>query len=71
MSDAFWCVTLSIIVIRLWWRHGRTDYTRTRTEKQTKLTAEQRQLQKDEAQLRRQGYDDELISTILPVINDK
>lgn len=86
MGDAFWCITLSIIVLRWWWKSGLRN-RRKNIEKDMAAAEAQpideealkaielqkevdKRREKDIADLKRQGYSDELIATILPVIND-
>lgn len=72
--DGIFCITIAIIVIRAWWRHGRPTITERQVRQPKadpiKETDEERQRRLDEAALRREGYTDELIATILPVINN-
>lgn len=84
--DVFWCITLSVLVVRYWWKHQhfkpketppkpglfdnlsgqKTIPNRPKKEK----TEEEKRQEKDIADLKRQGYDDELIAVIIPTINN-
>lgn len=80
--DAFFCITLSILVIRWWLKAHREVKERIikHTPKQQevlepfvfpdklKMEVERRKAQ-DIAELKKQGYTDELIAVILPTIN--
>ena len=92
--DAFFCITLSIIILRSWWRHNVGVQPRRRDNEFTvepksiksfdvsqKATPEEleleklnkeveKQKQRDIADLKKQGYDDELIAVILPTLNN-
>ena len=86
--DAFWCIVLSVIVLRWWWKRNRPEQEELPPEpikldpelvkkfeedrKITKIEMEvQDQKDRDIAELKKQGYSDELIAVILPTINDK
>ncbi len=83
MGDVFFCITLSVLVVRYWWKHQHFEFGgekpkrsifdnlsgQKRVPKQVK-TEEEKQHEKDIADLRRQGYTDELIAVILPTINN-
>lgn len=68
--EAFWCITLSIIVLRKWWKH---QFPKRPTVHVVKSSEPKQPLdlqrERDIADLKRQGYTDELIATILPVVN--
>lgn len=65
--NAFWCIVLSIVVIRHHLKHRNP-----KIKKQDKLAMQDPQVQLDIADLKRQGYTDELIAVILPTLmNDK
>ncbi len=83
--DAFFCITLSILVIRAWWKHRpipiqrkpvklpptRIQVVDETIDQELKVKREAEiQREKDINELRKQGYTDEVITTILPVIND-
>lgn len=100
--ELFWCIVLSTIVLRYWWKRNKPDLWEDDKEKikeapslnleaakemqkeakdkavlaeaQAKLEKEQKQKQlqydRDVAQLRKQGYTDELIAVIMPTINN-
>ena len=84
--DAFFCITLSILVLRYWWKHHPPkaskpeppqEFDLDKLKKVESYTIERRkreeankQREKDVAELRKQGYTDELIATILPTINN-
>jgi hypothetical protein len=79
--DAFWCITLSIFVGRWWWKHqfpkqpNRPKFTPVSNaialnraiEKKSEL---QLQHERDIADLKRQGYTDEVIAVIMPTIQN-
>ncbi len=82
--DAFWCITLSILVIRWYWNnHRREPRQESEPIPETVITKElinadksekekmeaEKQRQKDIADLKKQGYTDEIIAVILPTIN--
>lgn len=91
MNDAFWCITLGMIVLRLWWKSGFRNRRKNieedlksepvpipeqvieingdLKEQQAQKKAD-KQREKDIADLKRQGYTDELIAVILPTINN-
>ncbi len=74
--DAFWCITLSIFVIRMWWKHqpGEPWFTRKQRVKPVDFppmrSPAELQRERDAEELRKQGYSDQVIATILPVINN-
>lgn len=69
--DAFFSITIIVILVRWWWNksHPLDDMPPQVNRKATK-SREEKQREKDIRELRKQGYDDELITTILPVINN-
>ncbi len=81
-TDAFWCITLSLVVLRWWWKNHHVPKAQRPippvqfTKPQTGVTQEAlraketaaKQRAKDEEALRKQGYTDELIATILPIV---
>ena len=85
-AEAFLGITLSILVLRWWWKGQKFKY-RARTVEPVKqvvfpitdeesealdlLAEAEARRQKDIADLKKQGYSDELITTILPVIHNK
>lgn len=92
--DAFWGITLSLIVLRRQWNKYRLEarkkasvdeYLEARSVprneaelaqinaryRQSKAqTEEEKQREKDIAELKKKGFTDELIAVILPVVND-
>ncbi len=82
--DAFWCITLSTILLRRWYKRNfkkeeiaippetigsfSPKYGDAEAEKARKEIAKQRK--REEAYLRKQGFDDTLIAAILPTINN-
>ena len=73
--DMFWCITLSFLVIR--WFIKREERLHPKKVKQVKEEpinpiekelADRRQAEYDE--LKKKGYDDELIAVILPTISN-
>ena len=78
--DAFFCIVLSVLVIRWYWkrqniklaRKVETTFIQEKEEpvKEVKKTKEEDLRQKEYDDLRKQGYDDELIAVILPTINN-
>ena len=79
--DAFFSITLSILVLRYWWKHRERTVRRPPKQEPIKFAAfddkvvaarekARSQRERDEEELRKQGYSDELIATILPVINN-
>lgn len=65
--NAFWCIVLSILVIRHHLKHRNP-----KPKKQDKIAQSDPQTQRDIADLKRQGYSDELIAVILPTLmNDR
>ena len=76
--DAFWCITLSILVLRWWWKRKSRGIVRNPLPDvdMPKITKEQRELreknqrEKDIEYLKKQGYSDELIAVIIPTINN-
>lgn len=77
--DAFWCITLTIVVLRFWWKHQFPKQKATPkftpvsnaiklNEIDRERLALERQHQQDIADLKRQGYTDEVIAVILPTI---
>lgn len=86
--EAFWCITLSILVIR-WYLKSSAD-SEPREPKYKKIKAEypvaepvvedpevekarkaaEAQRERDIADLKKQGYTDELIAVIIPTINN-
>lgn len=102
--ELFWCIVLSTIVLRWWWKRNKPDLWEDDKKKeeikeapslnmeaakemqkeakdkailaeaQAKLEREQREKQRqydrDVAQLKKQGYTDELIAVIMPTINN-
>lgn len=71
--DAFWCITLSILILRFWWKHQAFKKTVKSPapiptlSKESGEDREQRlQRERDIADLKRQGYTDEVIAIILP-----
>lgn len=85
--DAFWCILLSTIVLRWWWKRNKPLKQRIVKEQpgldmeaaremqqENNLNNEQkekdRQRERDIAELRKQGYTDELIAVIMPTINN-
>lgn len=75
--DAFFCIVLSAIVIRWWWKHG--DHAKRKERQRLEKLSEQMspaersrflQRQHEEEELRKQGYSDELIAIILPTIDN-
>ena len=84
MIDIF-CIVLSVVIIRLWWKSNApkelsTQLKRLIPKKKIKdPTIEIKEpprkevntkRQKEVAELKKQGYTDELIAVILPIIND-
>lgn len=71
-QNVFWCITLSTIVLVLFYKHLRNKAARekawSKPEEKRSYTADQRQAEYDE--LKKKGYDDELIAVILPTINN-
>lgn len=88
--EAFWAITIIIVVVRLYWKHS-TDtlpreekveppVTQAPTRVQDDVIADtkaeharkeiERQKEKEIAELKKQGYTDELIAIILPTINN-
>lgn len=78
---AFWCITLSILAVTCYIKNQRGKYSPRdkvqedfgflepiKKRKDVKDKAQQRQEEYDE--LKRKGYDDELIAVILPTINN-
>lgn len=77
--EAFWCITLSIIVIRAWWKHQPDGPPVFKFKRKNKIqpvnfpppkSQAELQRERDVADLKNQGYSDEVIATILPVINN-
>lgn len=85
--DAFFCITLSMIVLGAAWKSHRRTISRRSKDKaiavrysadvDKELLAADRaakeakkQREKDVAELRKQGFTDEIIATILPTINN-
>lgn len=74
--NAFFGIILSVMVLRWWWKN---NYAKPRKPRipdvptapmvQPRSDA-QRQRDKDAEELRKQGYSEELIATILPTINN-
>jgi hypothetical protein len=82
--DAFWGITLSLLVLRWWYKNHHVEKPRVKpnllpktpanVKTQEVLRAQEQarqQRERDVEALRKQGYTDELIATILPVVNDK
>lgn len=72
--DYFFCITLSILVLRGWWKHNFPKITKTgvladRKDKTQGFLETETQREKDLERLRR-DQDTELIATVLPVIKD-
>lgn len=85
-AEAFWCITLSTLILRWWWKGQKFKYrsrmvnqahtippslTEEEIEAAILLEEAEKRKRKDIADLKKQGYSDELITTILPIINDK
>lgn len=76
--DAFWCITLSVVLIRMWWKHqaGKPLINIRHNKKVVTVsfppskTPAQLQRERDAEDLRKQGYSDEIIATILPVVTN-
>jgi len=77
--DAFWGITLSVLVIRFWWKRENKKARERRENRQKQELAIKdpqgskpmpTQKEKDAEELRKQGYTDELIAVILPTINN-
>ncbi len=73
--DAFWCITLSIVVIRMWWKHqpGQPWFPRKKKIAPVNFppskTPAELQRERDAEDLRKQGYTDDVIAIILPTIS--
>jgi hypothetical protein len=82
MNDTFWSITLSLIVLRWWWkRRARQPREIKAAPRAATANGEidqislekweaERQRQRDIVDLKKRGYTDEVITTILPVINN-
>ena len=70
--DAFFCITFTTIILMMWWKRNFPAGDRTRTETKTDWLRNQKTgaRARDVAELRKQGYTDELIATILPITNN-
>lgn len=79
--NAFFGITLSLIVLRIWWKHRPLDGEKKKQNKpssggvipvnyiEKEGTKAERERQKEAEDLRKQGYTDEVIAVILPTIN--
>ena len=75
--DAFFCITLSILLLRWWWKNQ--DHTPKPpkipdfppSDTIEPLTEADKQRNRDIAELKKQGYTDDLIAVILPQLNNK
>jgi hypothetical protein len=74
--DMFFCITLSVLALSWWWKRHTPMSGQRPSKKETHeggLTVEEevkRRREKDIAELKKQGYTDELIAVILPTINN-
>lgn len=74
--NAFFCIVLGTIILRSWWKRNYAKPRKPRTPDiplapmvQPRSDA-QRQRDKDAEELRKQGYSEKIIATILPTINN-